>query len=114
MNPNVHSISEHSSIRTIKQNRITPTKMSNTMASNKVMVGSDAVHITNNSNSVDLSISKIGLQKAQSINHRSASNSEEAKSLLEGIKDNIKANPEIVSEVHSNLRIIRINQLIYD
>lgn len=84
------------------------------MANNKVMVSSDAVHITNNSNSVDLSISKTGLQKAQSINHISAHTPEEAKSLLNAVKENIKANPEIVSEVHSNLRMIRINQLIYD
>lgn len=114
MNSNVHSVSEHSSVRTIKQNRITPAKMNNAPTNNKVMVDSAAVHITNNSNSVDLSISKTGLQKSQSINHTSTHTPEEAKSLLEGIKDTIKANPEIVSEVHSNLRMLRINQLIYD
>lgn len=60
-----------------------------------------------------LEISDVGREMAAHLNHK-ITNTADAKQQIEVIHEQLKANPEIGESLHSNLRALRINNLIYD
>lgn len=66
------------------------------------------------SEAASLSLSAEGVQRLKSAERVKISSTEDAKSLMNDIAESIKNNTEAARTVHSSLRIMKINQLIYD
>lgn len=60
-----------------------------------------------------LEISEVGREMATHLTHK-VSTQEAAKEQLDVIHKQLQARPETIESVHSNLRALRINHLIYD
>lgn len=68
--------------------------------------------VTSEAASLDISAEGVSLLKrAERVK---ISNADDAKSLMKEVSENIKNNPEAASTAHSNLRAMKINQLIFD
>lgn len=66
------------------------------------------------SKSVEISISDSGRQMAQAMSHAKIHTPAEAQVVLETVKTTVKQNPEAAKNLHSNLRALRINHLLFD
>ena len=66
------------------------------------------------SEAASLDISAEGVSMLKSAERAKISSSEDAKSLMKDISENIKNNADTMKNLHSNLRAMRINQLTFD
>lgn len=66
------------------------------------------------SEAASLDISSEGVNLLKRAERVKINSSEDAKSLMKDISESIKNNTEAARTVHSNLRIMKINQLIFD
>lgn len=72
---------------------------------------SSPVHTTE---AASLDISPEGVSLLKNAGRGKIQNSEAAQSLMKDIAENIKSNTDEARSLHSNLRVMRINQLIFD
>lgn len=63
---------------------------------------------------IEISISDAGRQMAQAMTHVKVRTAVEASATLETVKTAVKENPEAAKNLHSNLRALRINHLLFD
>lgn len=106
MNNNVHSPSEQVAVRAA-----TYSGQQNSQSSRS---SRSAAPASRSGKPVEISISDIGRQMAQAMGHSSIHTAGEARASLETIKTQLAKAPETTRVVHSNLRALRINHLIFD
>lgn len=111
MNPHVQEVSKQVTIRTSRQS---------TRALNpSISVASPSTKASPQVNrpsspGVSISISDEGLKMAQTMSHPPLSTQGEAKAVISQVETAIKTNPQEYKDIHSNLRTLRINHLLYD
>lgn len=118
MNPHVQEVSKQVMTRTSRQSTRTasPSIISARPSVSTARPSIKANPQTNSpsSSGVSISISDEGLKMAQTMTNSAPKQAAEAKVLLSHIETAVKANPQDYKDIHSNLRSLRINHLLYD
>ena len=105
-NPSAVHNAARTQVPTVKSNSSLNVSSSKTMRSDSSTgLGSEPV--------ASLEISEAGREMATHLSHK-INNQSEAKQQLDVIHKQLKAKPETVESVHSNLRALKINHLIFD
>lgn len=114
MNINVHSLSERSIIHTPVATGGVTLRTNPSSGSSKTNVSKENNVAIKPSQAASIQISETGKQLARMHATQKIHTTEEAKANLVQIATDIKANIDSSKKIHSNLRVMRINNLIYD